>query len=157
MLESLVDRSVLLVVPFTVMSELDFRSKEGEGTENDGSHGARRKIQTGCAAREARNWISSQIATTDGGVHIQSLQEVDVSRLRACVNNDDKILACASYFKEKVPCADVIVATNDLNLSLKAKAEGFELLSSEDMDPCPEFSNRRTRQLKSRSVPSRRR
>lgn len=174
MLDWLVHRGLQLVVPFTVINELDFRCKEGDVMEDDGSHGARRKICAGRTARAVRDWLESTTKAADdksGAVHIQSLREVDLSRLRACINNDDKILACASYFKAHLAkCAEVVIATDDLNLCLKATADDFEIVSSENIaedmknsgygaisSDETEFLNRRTRQLNNRSAAFRRR
>jgi rRNA-processing protein FCF1 len=137
MLDSLVEAGYILLVPFTVMSELDYRIKEGDRTsEAEGADGLARTRRAGVVARGVRDWLDAMLAAAaEAGhtpvVHIQSAREIDPRLMRLAANNDDKILACASYFRRCVPCAEIVVGTHDMNLTLKARADGFPILQSD--------------------------
>ncbi|CCF59290.1 hypothetical protein KAFR_0G02580 [Kazachstania africana CBS 2517] len=107
-----------IVIPITVMKELD--GLKNSNKVNEIEPGATRKKQSsiGELARTANNWIYENLANVGSGVVGQKLRQ----RLNPNTTKDDSILDCCLYFKDNLKDF-VILLSNDKNLCLKALTE----------------------------------
>lgn len=105
-----------IIIPTTVMQELDGLKMSSQKISVKDEHGGERQVTY--LARSANDWIYRNLANLDSGLMGQKLrQTIDSSRIK-----DDAILDCCLYFKEKLECF-VILMSNDKNLCLKALTE----------------------------------
>lgn len=102
-----------IIVPSTVMQELDglkkssrYSDKEGDLSQQSVSH----------LARWANDWIFAELADNSTAVRGQKLGE----RIDRFATQDDAILDCCMYFKSKYHDVLVVLLSNDKNFCMKA-------------------------------------
>ena len=152
LLERLSREGYVMIIPSTVLRELDYRIKEGHSVDEEGcapgegSRPDRRTLRAGRISLAVRDWLMQEVQCEHPSVHIQTQFEVDLPQMRLARSNDDKILACATYFRRQTQHqnCDIIFATRDVNLTIKARAEGFKIASLDD--PTTESKARYRRQ-----------
>ncbi|CAR27020.1 ZYRO0C06952p [Zygosaccharomyces rouxii] len=105
-----------IVIPSTVMQELDGLKVSSYGVAVKDEHGGKRQVAH--LARSANDWIYKNLANLDSGIMGQKLRQTIDSN---CIK-DDAILDCCLYFKDKLECF-VVLMSNDKNLCLKALTE----------------------------------
>ncbi|GAV53006.1 hypothetical protein ZYGR_0AI02880 [Zygosaccharomyces rouxii] len=105
-----------IVIPSTVMQELDGLKVSSYGMTVKDEHGGKRQVAH--LARLANDWIYRNLANLDSGIMGQKLRQTIDSN---CIK-DDAILDCCLYFKDKLECF-VVLMSNDKNLCLKALTE----------------------------------
>lgn len=108
-----------IVIPSTTIRELDGLKNSSRIVQIDET-----SESMGLLARRANDWIYSHLANLDSGVMGQKLRQMINSN---CIQ-DDAILDCCLYFKEKLDCF-VILLSNDKNLCMKALTEGLLTVS----------------------------
>lgn len=104
-----------IIIPITVMKELDGLKNSSRIANEDSSEGISNQ-SVGHLARWANDWIYSALAKNSSVVRGQKLRQ----RLDKSNTKDDAILDCCLYFKENYPTSLVVLLSNDKNFCLKA-------------------------------------
>lgn len=105
-----------IIIPSTVMQELDGLKVSSHDVTVRDEHGGKRQVAH--LARLANDWIYRNLANLDSGIMGQKLRQTIDSN---CIK-DDAILDCCLYFKDRLECF-VVLMSNDKNLCLKALTE----------------------------------
>lgn len=111
---------VVLVIPFVVIQELD-----GLKLSKD--------QDIALLARKAINFLYSNLQKKNPNMRGQTLEEIEKSASFACRNNDDKILNCCIYYKNRVAKQkdNVVLLSYDKNLCVKASVNNITALQPE--------------------------
>ncbi|AMD20123.1 HCL028Cp [Eremothecium sinecaudum] len=112
-----------IIIPSTVYRELDGLKKSDRVTVVE-FHGAERKGTVGALARSANDWIYKNLANLDSSLLGQKIQQ----KLDFSSKNDDAILDCCLYFRERIQGL-VILLSDDKNLCMKALSENILTVS----------------------------
>lgn len=114
----------LIVVPSTVIQELDGLKKNSEFVKEGINNNKEQSRTIGALARWGNDWIYKNLATLDSGLIGQKLRQ----KLNPDCIKDDSILDCCLYYKEMLNCF-VILLSNDKNLCTKALTEDILTIS----------------------------
>ncbi|CUM64155.1 uncharacterized protein PRCAT00001747001 [Priceomyces carsonii] len=112
-----------LVIPIAVMKELDGLKKSTRNSNDSGENVTGESVNH--LARWANDWIYAALANNSESVIGQQMKQ----RLDKTTIQDDAILDCCLYFKEKYSDRLVVLLSNDKNLCMKALTNGILTVS----------------------------
>lgn len=107
---------IVMIVPITVMHELDGLKHSTRIPEQDGT--ITREVSVGKLARMANDWIYASLAEKSPFVKGQKVYQ----KLDRETKNDDAILDCCLYFQQNYHGSLVVLLSNDKNLCMRALA-----------------------------------
>ena len=125
-LDALLQRN-RLILPFTSVHELDVLKK----SRNRRNREKRRR------SIELHRWLLAVLERPEEGrKHLRMQQRGDIAPAHAVQtrNNDDQIIGCAVFFKNKYRGKlSVLLATEDNNMAIKGIAEGLQRVKAADL------------------------
>lgn len=137
-----------ILIPTVVIHELDGLKKSND-VISIGIGECEKNYQIGILARWSNDWIYESLSDPDSSVAGQKLSQ----RLDYDVRQDDAILDCCLYFKEKMK-RFVILLSNDKNLCLKALSEDILTVSYREKMSAQLIAERIYEEHKSRELVS---
>ncbi|KAL2913083.1 hypothetical protein HK105_207428 [Polyrhizophydium stewartii] len=110
---------MFIMVPLTVLRELDGLKKSARDTVNHDDIKGRLRVSLGDCARQANLFLHKVFSSNSPLFRGQSVSDVREGAEQTGISNDDRILECCLFCAETIT-ASVTLLSNDKNLCVKA-------------------------------------
>ncbi|KAL6942450.1 hypothetical protein ACO0QE_003625 [Hanseniaspora vineae] len=124
-----------IIIPSVVLKEVDSLKKYSKDevlSQHESQHAGRQRgkpVSIQKSSKTANDWLYNNLARKDPTIRVQKSKETLNTPNQ--INNDDAILDCCLYFKEKVEGTPttVVLISNDRNLCIKCLSEEIQTIS----------------------------